>query len=148
MTTAGVHNARVDKYRLVNFVQKRIVNPVVRAALNRGLPLPGYALIETTGRKSGLPRRIPVGDGLDGDTFWIVSEHGRRSAYVRNIEADPHVRVRVRGRWRSGTAHILADDDPRERQRLLGRRFSARLNAMAVRSFGTDLLTVRVDLEG
>ncbi|MGH3518594.1 MAG: nitroreductase/quinone reductase family protein [Haloechinothrix sp.] len=138
----------MDKYRLVNFVQKRIVNPVVRAALNRGLPLPGYALIETTGRKSGLPRRIPVGDGLDGDTFWIVSEHGRRSAYVRNIEADPHVRVRVRGRWRSGTAHILADDDPRERQRLLGRRFSARLNAMAVRSFGTDLLTVRVDLEG
>lgn len=143
-----MHNAPVDKYRLVNFVQKRIANPVVRAALNRGVPLPGYALIETTGRKSGLPRRIPVGDGLDGDTFWIVSEHGRRSAYVRNIEADPHVRVRVRGRWRSGTAHILPDDDPRERQRLLSRRLSARLNAMAVRSFGTDLLTVRVDLEG
>lgn len=138
----------MDKYRLVNFIQKRIVNPVVRAALNRGLPLPGYALIETTGRKSGLPRRTPVGDGLDGDTFWIVSEHGRRSAYVRNIEADPHVRVRVRRRWRSGTAHILPNDDPRERQRLLSRKLSGRLNAMAVRSFGTDLLTVRVDLEG
>ncbi|MQA61596.1 MAG: nitroreductase family deazaflavin-dependent oxidoreductase, partial [Actinophytocola sp.] len=88
------------------------------------------------------------GDGLDGDTFWIVSEHGRRSAYVRNIEADPHVRVRVRRQWRSGTAHILPDDDPRERQRLLSRRFSARLNAIAVRSLGTELLTVRVDLEG
>lgn len=138
----------MDKYRLVNFIQKRIVNPVVRTALNRGLPLPGYALIETTGRKSGLPRRTPIGDGLDGDTFWIVSEHGLRSAYVRNIEADPHVRVRVRRRWRSGTAHILPDDDPRERQRLLSRKLSGRLNAMAVRSFGTDLLTVRVDLEG
>lgn len=137
----------MDKYRLVTFVQQRIANPVVRAALNRGLTLPGYALIETIGRKSGQPRRTPVGDGLDGDTFWIVSEHGLRSAYVRNIEANPRVRVRIRGRWRSGTAHLLPDDDPRERQRSLGRRLSARINAMAVRSFGTDLLTIRIDLE-
>lgn len=137
----------MDKYRLVTFVQQRIANPVVRAALNRGLTLPGYALIETIGRKSGQPRRTPVGDGLDGDTFWIVSEHGLRSAYVRNIEANPRVRVRIRGRWRSGTAHLLPDDDPRERQRSLGRRLSARINATAVRSFGTDLLTIRIDLE-
>jgi deazaflavin-dependent oxidoreductase (nitroreductase family) len=141
------HNAGVDKYRLVTFVQKRIANPVVRAALDRGVPLPGYALLETIGHKSGQPRRTPVGDGLDGDTFWIVSEHGPRSAYVRNIEANPRVRVRVRGRWRSGAAHVMPEDDPRERQRILGRRLSARLNAMAVRSLGTDLLTVRIDLD-
>ncbi|MPY77359.1 MAG: nitroreductase family deazaflavin-dependent oxidoreductase [Actinophytocola sp.] len=138
----------MDKYRLVTFVQRRIANPVIRAALQRGVPLPGYALLETTGRKTGRPRRTPVGDGLDGDVFWIVAEHGRRSAYVRNIEANPCVRVRVRGRWRTGTAHVLADDDPRERQRKLARlRLSARLNAAAVRSFGTDLLTVRIDLD-
>jgi hypothetical protein len=55
--------------------------------------------------------------------------------------------VRVRGRWRGGTAHLLPDDDTRERQRLLGRRLGARLNAVAVRSLGTDLLTVRIDLD-
>lgn len=138
----------MDKYRLVTFVQRRIANPIVRTALQRGVPLPGYALLETTGHKSGLPRRTPVGDGLDGEVFWIVVEHGRRSAYVRNIEANPRVRVRVRGRWRSGTAHVLTDDDPRERQRILARlRLSARLNAAAVRSLGTDLLTVRIDLD-
>jgi deazaflavin-dependent oxidoreductase (nitroreductase family) len=139
--------SRVDKYRLVNLVQKHVANPVVRTALNSGWPVPGYALLETTGRKSGEPRRVPVGDGLDGDTFWVVSEHGRRSAYVRNIEAHPRVRVRVRGRWRAGTAHLVHDDDPRRRQRLLARRFSTRLNAAAVRVFGTDLLTVRIDLD-
>jgi deazaflavin-dependent oxidoreductase (nitroreductase family) len=90
-----------------------------------------------------------VGDGLVGSTFWIVSEHGARSAYVRNIEADPRVRVRVRGRWRSGTAHLMPDDDPRDRQRALSeRRPLARLNAAAVRGWGTDLLTVRIDLDG
>ena len=138
----------MDKYRVVNFVQKRLVNPVVRALLERGVRIPGYAVIETVGRSSGLPRRTPVGDGLDGDTFWIVAEHGRRAAYVRNLEADPRVRVRVRGKWRSGTAVTLPDDDPLERQRLMGERNrSARTNARAVRLFGTDLLTVRIDLD-
>jgi deazaflavin-dependent oxidoreductase (nitroreductase family) len=139
-----VERRRVDKFRIVTFVQRRLVNPVVRAVLERGVGVPGYALLETTGRRTGQARRTPVGDGLEGSTFWIVSEHGRRSAYVRNIEADPRVRVRVRGRWRSGTAHVLPADDPRERQRMLGRR--AWLNAASVRRLGTDLLTVRIDL--
>lgn len=138
---------RVDKYTAVTFVQKRLLNPVVRPALEHGLRVPGYALLETTGRRTGLPRRTPVGDGLEGHTFWIVAEHGRRAAYVRNIEADPRVRVRVRGRWRQGTAHLLPDDDPRERQRRLGRRLGRRINALAVRTVGTDLLTVRIDLD-
>jgi deazaflavin-dependent oxidoreductase (nitroreductase family) len=138
---------RIDKFHTVTFVQKRLVNPVVRAVLERGPGVPGYALLETTGRRTGQARRIPVGDGLEGSTFWIVSEHGRRSAYVRNLEADPRVRVRVRGRWRSGTAQVLPDDDPRQRQRLLGRRLAARINAASVRRLGTDLLTVRIDLD-
>jgi hypothetical protein len=77
-----------------------------------------------------------------------VAEHGGRADYVRNIQADPHVRVLVRGRWRSGTAVPLPGDDTRERQRLLGRRgMGRRLNDAAVRSLGTDLLTVRIDLD-
>jgi deazaflavin-dependent oxidoreductase (nitroreductase family) len=136
----------VDKFGVVTFVQKRLFNPLVRPLLEH-VWIPGYALLETTGRTSGLPRRNPVGDGLDGSTFWIVSEHGRRSSYVRNIEADPRVRVRVRGRWRTGTALLMPDDDPRERQRILGRRMAARINAASVRRLGTDLLTVRIDLD-
>lgn len=136
----------VDKFRAVTFVQKRLFNPLLRPLLEHAW-VPGYALLETIGRKSGLPRRNPVGDGLRGSTFWIVSEHGPRSSYVRNIEADPRVRVRVRGRWRSGTAHLLPHDDPRERQRMLGTRLGARINAASVRRLGTDLLTVRIDLD-
>ena len=32
---------------------------------------------------------MPVGKTLDGDTLWMVAEHGRRAGYVRNIEANP-----------------------------------------------------------
>jgi deazaflavin-dependent oxidoreductase (nitroreductase family) len=138
----------MDKFRAVRFVQRRLLNPFVRAAMERGVWIPGYALLETTGRKTGLPRRTPVGDGRDGEVFWIVAEHGRRADYVRNIAADPLVRVRIRGRWRTGTAQLMPDDDPRERQRRMWQHHPAvRLNALAVRAVGTDLLTVRIDLD-
>jgi deazaflavin-dependent oxidoreductase (nitroreductase family) len=134
---------RDRKRRLTTALARTVVNPVMRRAIERGIAPPGYALLETTGRKSGLPRRTPVGNGLDGNTFWIVTEHGRSAAYVRNIEADPRVRITVGRRWRTGTAVVLPEDDAHERQRRIGRRF----NAAVVRMMGTDLLTVRVDLE-
>ncbi len=132
----------MDKRTFTTGLGKHLVNPIVEAALERGIAPPSYAILETIGRKTGQPRRTPVGNGLDGDTFWIVAEHGRRAAYVRNIEADPHVRIKVGGRWREGVALLMPDDDPRERQRRIGLRF----NAAVVRAMGTDLLTVRVDL--
>jgi deazaflavin-dependent oxidoreductase (nitroreductase family) len=117
----------------------RVANPVMRPLAR---VVPGMAVIETTGRRTGLPRRNPVSGRLDGDSFWLVSEHGTDSQYVRNIEADPRVRLRIGGRWRTGTAHLLPDDDPVQRLKRL-----YRLHAAAVRLLGTGLLTVRVDLE-
>jgi hypothetical protein len=61
---------------------------------------------------------------------------------VRNIEANPRVRVKIRRRWRTGTAHLLPDDDPVQRQRQM-----PKFNARAVDTFGTDLLSIRIDLE-
>jgi deazaflavin-dependent oxidoreductase (nitroreductase family) len=133
----------VDKRRLSTALATRVVNPVVRWAVRRGLAPRSYAILETTGRRSGQPRRTPVGHVLDGDTVWIVAEHGRRAGYIRNFEADPRVRIKTHGRWRTGTAHTVPEDDPRERLRWMG----LRLNAFVVRLAGTDLLTVRIDLE-
>lgn len=109
--------------------QQRVVNPIVKLAWDLRIPMPGDALLETTGRRTGLPRRTPVCDGLDGQTFWLVAQRGRDADWVRNIEASPRVRIKVSGlrtRWRTGTAHILDGDDPCERQRLLGRASLAR----------------------
>ena len=139
------------KVRVVRVIQRSVVNPTVRVLLAvRVLPL-GIALLETTGRRSGRARRNPVGEGRTGDTFWIVAEHGHQANYVRNIKADPHVRIRTRAglwpRWYEGIATVVADDDPHARQRQLCRRRPLRaVNAAIVRAMGTDLVTVRVDL--
>jgi deazaflavin-dependent oxidoreductase (nitroreductase family) len=133
-------------------VQKHLVNPVVRLAWALGIPPPGDALLETTGRRTGQPRRTPVCDGLDGRTFWLVAQRGRHSDWVRNIEADPRVRVKTaswpRTRWRAGTAHVLADDDPRQRQAAIGRgNLARRLCVATSASAAARPLTVRIDLD-
>src|SRR5215472_10750506 len=135
------------KHRIVHTLQKYLLNPPIKLMLALGVPLPGYAFLETKGRKTGKSRRTPVGDGRVGNQFWIVAEHGTKAAYVRNIAKNPRVRVKVReglrARWYTGRAQVLPDDDPRERQRWLATQLpKSASNAAAVRFFGTDLMTV------
>ena len=120
--------------RLTTLFQKNVANRVMRA-------MPFQTLLETTGRTSGEPRRTPLGGSKVGNEFWFVSEFGENSQYVKNIKVNPNVRVRLRGRWHNGTAHLVPDDDPQERLRSL-----PQFNSFGVRTFGTNLLSVRVDL--
>jgi hypothetical protein len=92
-----------------------------------------------------------VCDGLEGETFWLIAQGGRDADWVRNIEASPRVRVKVSGihaGWRSGTAHILDDDNPGERQRILSQANLARRLCMSTsKALHTNPLTIRVDLD-
>jgi deazaflavin-dependent oxidoreductase (nitroreductase family) len=140
------------KHRAVHALQKYFLNPPIKLLFALGVVPPGYALLETIGRKSGKPRRTPVGNGRVSNQLWIVAEHGMKAGYVRNIESNPRVRLKLRdglrARWYTGTAQLLPDDDPLERQRWLAAQVpGSASNAAAVRLFGTQLLTVRIDLD-
>jgi F420H(2)-dependent quinone reductase len=81
----------------------------------------------------------------------VVAQRGRDSDYVKNIRVNP--RVRVKGslsdsRWRAGTAHVLDDDDPEQRVRVLGRGNRwRRLCLQASAAVATNPLTIRIDLD-
>jgi len=57
----------------------------MRWQLRHGLAPRAFALLETTGRTSGRPRHTCVGNGLIGDTFWLIAAHGLQADWVRNI---------------------------------------------------------------
>lgn len=97
------------KAAVVTTAQKWTVNPLFRLLTRLGVA-PGYAVVETTGRKTGKRRRVPVANGTSGDEFWVVAEQGRRAAWVLNVEANPRVRVLAGRRWRTGAAELLPDD--------------------------------------
>jgi deazaflavin-dependent oxidoreductase (nitroreductase family) len=139
-------------------VQNKLINPLVAWLIARGLEPPTYAVLETVGRRTGRLRRVPVANGLEGDTFWLIAALGERSAYVRNLRANPRVRIKARparlrdgwrSHWRTGTAHPLPDDDARARHRALGRgRPGYRLDGVLLRALADgDMLTIRIDLD-
>jgi deazaflavin-dependent oxidoreductase (nitroreductase family) len=133
---------RSRKYRVVTTME-RVSNRVTRSALRAGFAPRAFALLETTGRRTGRPRHTPVGNGLDGGVFWLVAAHGTQADYVRNLQSEPRVRVKIGGAWRRGTASVLPEDDPGARSRLLPYRWDAAIG----RLMASAPLTVRIDLE-
>ena len=129
------------------FAPPQWLPPFRRSANRLYLPWAGiapcWAVIEALGRRSGELRQTPVGGRLSGDTYWFVAIDGRDAQYVRNIEADPKVRVRIHGRWRIGVAVPLPDDAPKHRLWRLNL-----VNSLFLWTYGgKDPLTIRVDLE-
>lgn len=129
---------RVAPYRVIKWYWK-VANPPWMLIAGR---LPGFALLETTGRRTGRKHHVPVGARLRDGSVWLVTAHASEVQYIRNIKADPAVRVRIRGRWRDGVAHLVPEDDaPRRALRL------NLLNGLFVRMASADLITVRIDIE-
>ncbi|WP_405590183.1 nitroreductase/quinone reductase family protein [Streptomyces sp. NBC_01190] len=71
--------------RLFHLLQTHAVNPVVMLAHKGDHPPRGDALLETTGLRTGLPRRTPVCDGLAGEVFWLVAQRSYETDWVRTI---------------------------------------------------------------
>jgi len=138
--------------RRIDRLQRSLINPLDKLAFALRIPPPGGdAVLETTRRHTGRPRVTPACDGTQGDTFWIIALHGRNADYVRNIEANPRVRVKgslARAGWRTGTAHILDDDDPAERVRMHSRgNHWRRICLHTSAAIAPNPVTVRVELD-
>ena len=132
--------AATKKRHRLQWVQRHLVNPPAKAAVWCGL-VPGFVIVETVGRRSGERRHTVVGMHVEGDVGWVIAEFGRHAGYVRNLEANPDVRVRMHRQWRSARAQIMEDDDAQARLDA----FHRRAHETAVRKFGTDLLTIRFE---
>jgi len=139
--------------RLVQRFDDKVIKPLMRALLRAGLAPSAFALLETTGRKTGRRRLTPVGNGLIGDTFWLIAARGRSADYVCNLVDDPAVRVKIGRRWYCGTAALLPGDDPAHRlEEILShfgwlRRFDARALQSSIALAGATPVTVKIDIE-
>ena len=98
-------------------------------------------VLETRGRRSGLARQVPLARGpVEGDVAWLISVHGERAGFTRNIAAEPRVRLRLAGRWREGRASVEPMDEA------VLRRFSGYAR-MGPRTLGIEPRLVRVELD-
>ncbi len=71
-----------------------------------------FCYVTTTGRRTGREHTIEIWFGLNSGTFYLLSGGGLRSDWVRNINAEPRVTVRVGDKTFEAGGRVV--DDPAE----------------------------------
>lgn len=137
------------KFKFERQMGRMFMNPVVAALDRVGIRSSLVVDLETTGRKSGEPRRVPLTGRADETGVWVISQHGRRAGWAHNISADPRVRVRINNQWRSGTATFVPDDDVRARARSFGGngKLSQSATALTMRAMESDPISVHITFD-
>ena len=107
-----------------------------------------FCYLTSRGRRTGQPHEIEIWFALDDTTLYLLSGGGTNADWVRNVQADPAVTVKVREHVYRATARILeagTDEDGRARQLVYDKyqpRYSGSLDDWRERS-----LPVAIDIE-
>jgi hypothetical protein len=89
ITSVATRSIEAEFFRELN----RIVEPLVRAGWGSpGLLSGGLVVVETRGRNTGRRSRVPLAALRINDHVLVSTLRGRRSQWVKNVSADPHVR--------------------------------------------------------
>lgn len=95
-----------------NWQRMKNIQKIHRILYAIGLgPLVGWIilLLTTTGRKSGLKRVTPLQyEEIDGK-YYLGAARGLKADWVRNIQSNPNVDVRVKNHHFSGSAEVVTN---------------------------------------
>jgi deazaflavin-dependent oxidoreductase (nitroreductase family) len=136
-------------YRRPGFLTRQVLNRLVLRLTRLGVSVWGSRVLEVPGRRSGLPRRVPVNllahDGRD----YLVSARGH-GEWVRNVRANGGRLDLLLGRRRERRVAVeLADADKPEVLRAYLRRWKAEVGAffdgVDASASDTELLAIAGD---
>lgn len=74
--------------------------------------------LTTIGRRTGSRREVEIWFVADGERLYVLAEHFHKTQWVKNIDRNPRVRIRLRDREFPATARILDQEADRDTWRL------------------------------
>jgi deazaflavin-dependent oxidoreductase (nitroreductase family) len=107
-----------------------------------------FAYLTTTGRRTGREHRIEIWFGLSGGVVYMLSGGGGRSDWVRNLRANPRVRIRIGGVELAARARVVEDPDEEvTARRLLAAKYQGWRQGAALSTWARTALVVAVEPE-
>jgi deazaflavin-dependent oxidoreductase (nitroreductase family) len=131
-----------------NFYKHSKYGPMTLYRLGLG-PLIGRVvlLLTTTGRKTGLQRVTPLQYELIKGVYFLGSALGLEADWVRNLQADPRVGLRVKNEEYSGIAEVITEVDEIITYLEFRLERHPRMVGMIMRMDGLNSRPSRVELE-
>jgi deazaflavin-dependent oxidoreductase (nitroreductase family) len=108
-----------------------------------------FCYLTTTGRVSGKDHEIEIWFALDGTTLYMLAGNRERSDWVKNIQRQPAVRVRIRDQVFSAQGRLV-DESSAEAIRareLVGPKYDEWQPGQAKTGWTWEALPVAIDLE-
>jgi deazaflavin-dependent oxidoreductase (nitroreductase family) len=106
-----------------------------------------YCYLTTKGHKTGSPHEIEIWFAVDGSSLYLLSGGGDKSHWVKNLQADPHVSVRIGKQTFTGTARLVKDEKEELMARhLLTGKYQGWRQGQEMSDWGRTAWVVRIDL--
>ncbi|MCA1569581.1 MAG: nitroreductase family deazaflavin-dependent oxidoreductase [Chloroflexi bacterium] len=105
--------------------------------------------LQTIGRTSGRRRTIEMWFATDGERIYLLAGGRDDAHWIRNLRAEPRVRVRIGGQTVQGTARVIEGHarDPLAR-RLLATKYQGWTEGDPLSSWAEGSLPVEVSISG
>jgi deazaflavin-dependent oxidoreductase (nitroreductase family) len=106
-----------------------------------------FCYLTTTGRRTGQRHTIEIWFGVQGATIYLMSGAREKADWVRNIQADGRVTVRIGDQELSGDGRVVepnTDEDALARRLLLGKYEPP--GSDELKSWGRSALPVAIDV--
>jgi deazaflavin-dependent oxidoreductase (nitroreductase family) len=106
-----------------------------------------YCYVTTKGRVTGKPHRIEIWFGVDASTIYLLSGGGSSSDWVKNMQADPAVQVRIGRMHYDGQARFVSDASEQQRAReLLAAKYYKWTEGKKMNDWALTALPVAIEL--
>jgi deazaflavin-dependent oxidoreductase (nitroreductase family) len=105
-----------------------------------------FCYLTTAGRRTGRPHTIEIWFGASDGGLFLLSGGGQRADWVRNLQADPSVRVRVGSTTLAGMARVVEDpDEDALARRMLAAKYQGWREGRPLSRWASTALPVAVD---